>query len=162
MSDLLATSAATWRNTAVSPPVLPPQLGTPSTDGSPRERITSLRERHRLRRERAERVYADSRSPARGWPVADDRAVVRFVAALIRQRRRSFIALVVLNAMAAVAALSVPRLLGQLIDRVTAAGSAGGIGSLGALLVGGGGGAGGGTLSPPGGPPPVSGAHWRG
>jgi hypothetical protein len=130
MSDLLATSAATWRNTDVSPPVLPPQLGTPSTDGSPRERLTSLRERHRLRRERAERVYADSRSPARGWPVADDRAVVRFVAALIRQRRRSFIALVVLNALAAVAALAVPRLLGQLIDRVTASGPAEGIGSL--------------------------------
>ncbi|MFL6134559.1 MAG: ABC transporter ATP-binding protein [Nocardioidaceae bacterium] len=135
MSDLLATSAATWRNTDVSPPVLPPQLGTPSTDGSPRERITSLRERHRLRRERAERVYADSRSPARGWPVADDRAVVRFVAALIRQRRRSFIALVVLNALAAVAALSVPRLLGQLIDRVTAAGPAEGIGSLALVIV---------------------------
>jgi len=135
MSDLLATSAATWRNTDVSPPVLPRQLGTPSTDGSPRERITSLRERHRLRRERAERVYADSRSPARGWPVADDRAVVRFVAALIRQRRRSFIALVVLNALAAVAALSVPRLLGQLIDRVTAAGPAEGIGSLALVIV---------------------------
>src|SRR4051812_2028963 len=135
MSDLLATSAATWRNTDVSPPVLPPQLGTPSTPGSPRERITSLRERHQLRRERAERVYAESRSPARGWPVADDRAVVRFVAALIRRRRRSFIALVVLNALAAVAALSVPRLLGQLIDRVTASGPAEGIGSLALVIV---------------------------
>src|SRR3954449_614500 len=135
MSDLLATSAATWRNTDVSPPVLPPQLGTPATDGSPRERITSLRERHQLRRERAERVYAESRSPAGGCPVADDRAVVRFVAALIRRRRRSFIALVVLNALAAVAALSVPRLLGQLIDRVTASGPAEGIGSLALVIV---------------------------
>ena len=135
MSDLLATSAATWRDTDVSAPLLPPQLGTPSTDGSPRERITSLRDRHRLRRERAERVYAESRSPARGWPVADDRAVVHFVAALIRRRRRSFIALVVLNALAAVAALSVPRLLGQLIDRVTASGPAEGVGSLALVIV---------------------------
>jgi ABC-type multidrug transport system fused ATPase/permease subunit len=135
MSDLLATSAATWRNTNVGEPVLPPQLGTPATDGSPRERITSLRQRHRLRRERAERVYAESRSPARGWPVADDRAVVQFVAALIRRRRRSFIALVVLNALAAIAALSVPRLLGQLIDRVTASGPAEGVGSLALVIV---------------------------
>src|SRR3954452_6084792 len=135
MSDLLATSAATWRNTDVSPPVLPPQLGTPSTPGSPRERITSLRERHQLRRERAERVYAESRSPARGWPVAEDRAVVRFVMTLIRQRSGAFLALVVLNALAAVAALSVPRLLGQLIDRVTASGPAVGIGSLALLIV---------------------------
>ena len=135
MSDLLATSAATWRDTDVCAPLLAPQLGTPSTDGSPRERITSLRDRHRLRRERAERVYAESRSPARGWPVADDREVVHFVAALIRRRRRSFIALVVLNALAAVAALSVPRLLGQLIDRVTASGPAEGVGSLALVIV---------------------------
>jgi ABC-type multidrug transport system fused ATPase/permease subunit len=88
-----------------------------------------------VRRERAERVYADSRSPARGWPVADDRAVVRFVAALIRERRRSFAALVVLNALAAVAALTVPRLLGALIDRVTAPGTATGVGSLALVIV---------------------------
>jgi ABC-type multidrug transport system fused ATPase/permease subunit len=135
MPDLLATSAATWRDNSATPPVLPPQLGTPSTDGSPTRRITALRERHRLRRERAERVYAESRSPARGWPVADDRAVVRFVAALVRQRRRSFVALVVLNALAAVAALAVPRLLGQLIDRVTASGPTEGVGALAFVIV---------------------------
>src|SRR3954453_16575424 len=135
MSDLLATSAATWRNTNVGEPVLPPQLGTPATDGSPRERITSLRQRHRLRRERADRVYAESRSPARGWPVADDRAVVRFVGAMIRQRGRSFTALVVLNALAALMALVVPRLLGQLIDGVTGHGSATGVGHLALVIV---------------------------
>src|SRR4051794_41858870 len=137
MPDLLATSAATWQD-RVNSPVLPPELDPTPSGSSPRVRIDSLKVRHRVRRERAERVYADSRSPARGWPVADDRAVVRFVAALIRQRRRSFIALVVLNAMAAVAALSVPRLLGQLIDRVTAAGPARGGRSPGRPLPGGG------------------------
>ena len=135
MSDLLATSAATWRDNSLDPPVLPPELTTSTRDASPSTRLRALRVRHRVRRERAERVYADSRSPARGWPVADDRAVVRFVAALIRERRRSFAALVVLNALAAVAALTVPRLLGALIDRVTAPGTATGVGSLALVIV---------------------------
>jgi ABC-type multidrug transport system fused ATPase/permease subunit len=135
VSDLLATSAATWRDNSLDPPVLPPELTASTRDASPSTRLRALRVRHRVRRERAERVYADSRSPARGWPVADDRAVVRFVAALIRERRRSFAALVVLNALAAVAALTVPRLLGALIDRVTAPGTATGVGSLALVIV---------------------------
>ena len=135
MSDLLSTSAATWRDSALAPPVLPLELTTPPHDTSVRGRLSGLRGRHRLRRERAEKVYADSRSPARGWPVADDRSVVRFVAAMIRERRRSFTALVVLNALAAGAALVVPRLLGQLIDRVTAPGPAAHLGSLALVIV---------------------------
>ncbi len=130
MPDLLATSADTWRDRALDPPVLPPELATPPVDAPPRARVRALRDRHRLRRERAERIYADSRSPERGWPVADNRTVVRFVAARIRERRRAFAALVLLNALAAVAALAVPRLLGQLIDRVTAPGAAAGVGSI--------------------------------
>jgi ABC-type multidrug transport system fused ATPase/permease subunit len=61
--------------------------------------------------------------------VADDRAVVRFVVAMIRERRLSFATLVLLNALAAGAALAVPRLLGQLIDRITAPGPASDLGS---------------------------------
>ena len=135
MSDLLATSRATWRDTALDPPVLPPELATSPSDATASEQIKALRDRHQLRRQRAERVYADSRSPARGWPVADDRTVVRFVAAMIRQRRWSFTALVVLNALAAAAALAVPRLLGQLIDRVTAPGPAVGLGATAMVIV---------------------------
>jgi ABC-type multidrug transport system fused ATPase/permease subunit len=135
MPDLLATSAATWRDRALDPPVLPPELATPPEQGSVGDRVTAMRARHLLRRRRAERVYADSRSPARGWPVADDRAVVRFVVAMIRQRRGSFVALVLLNAVAAGAALAVPRLLGGLIDRVTAPGPAAGLGQLSLLIV---------------------------
>jgi ABC-type multidrug transport system fused ATPase/permease subunit len=135
MPDLLHTSAATWRDHRLDAPVLPPELTAPHRDASPGTRIRALQGRHRLRRERAERVYADSRSPARGWPVADDRAVVRFVAALVRERRRSFAALVVLNALAALAALAVPRLLGQLIDRVAAPGPAAGLGHLALVIV---------------------------
>ncbi len=130
MPDLLSTSAATWRDRSLDPPVLPPELAAPPVGAPARVRIRALRDRHRLRRQRAEAVYADSRSPARGWPVADNRAVVRFVRARIRERRSAFAALVLLNALAAVAALAVPRLLGQLIDRVTAPGVAAGVGSL--------------------------------
>jgi ABC-type multidrug transport system fused ATPase/permease subunit len=136
VSDLLSTSAATWRDTTLDPPALPPLLATPLRDAAPSEHTKAMRDRHRLRRERAERVYAESRNPKRGWPVADERDVIRFVAARIRERRWSFLALVVLNALAAVAALAVPRLLGQLIDRVDAPGPAAGLGSLSLMIVG--------------------------
>jgi ABC-type multidrug transport system fused ATPase/permease subunit len=136
MSDLLSTSAQTWRDSSLDPPVLPPELATPAAATSVGERIEAMRGRHRLRRQRAERVYSDSRSPARGWPVADERAVVGFVARMIRERRLSFTALLVLNALAAGTALAIPRLLGQLIDRVTAPGPAAGLGSLALLIVG--------------------------
>jgi ABC-type multidrug transport system fused ATPase/permease subunit len=135
MSDLLSTSAETWRDTALDPPVLPPELTRAPVETSVRQRIEGMRERHRVRRERAEKVYADSRSPARGWPVADEREVVRFVAAMIARKRGSFIALVALNALAAGTALAIPRLLGGLIDRVNAPGPAAGLGSLALLTV---------------------------
>ena len=131
MPDLLATSPQTWRDAARVEPALPAALGEPPDAGAPLGvRLRALRERHTLRRERAERVYADSRSPERGWPVADERAVVAFVGRMITRRRRWFIALVVLNALAAGAALAVPRLLGELVDKVAAPGPAVGIGSL--------------------------------
>lgn len=135
MSDLLSTSAATWRDISLDPPVLPPELTTPPSDAPAITHIRAMRDRHRVRRERAERVYADSRNPARGWPVADERAVMRFVVRMIRERRWSFIALVVLNALAAGAALAVPPLLGQLIDRVTGPGPAADLGSLALTIV---------------------------
>jgi ABC-type multidrug transport system fused ATPase/permease subunit len=133
--DLLSTSAATWRDSALDPPALPPELTRDHSGASASARVSALRDRHGLRRQRAERVYAESRSPTRGWPVADERAVVRFVGGKIRERRWSFTALVVLNALAAIAALAVPRLLGQLIDRVTGPGPAAHLGSLALVIV---------------------------
>ncbi len=130
MPDLMETSAATWRDARLDPPVLPRTLAAPPRGGSPGERVRALRERHALRRRRADAVYADSRSPERGWPVADDRTVVGFLMARVRERKASFTALIALNALAAGAALVVPRLLGELIDRVTTPGTAQGLGRL--------------------------------
>ncbi len=140
MSDLLASSADTWRDRSLDPPLLPPELADVRHDGDLGTRLRALRGRHTLRRERAEQVYADSRSPARGWPVADDTTVLGFAADLVRSRRRWFVAMVLLNACAAVAALVVPKLLGVLVDRVTATSGAAqpahGIGSLALVTIG--------------------------
>ena len=130
MSDLLATSPQTWRDASQAEPLLPPLLADPPVGAPLGVRLRALHARHTLRRERAEDVYASSRSPERGWPVADERAVVRFVGAMVRSRRWWFAALVALNALAAVAALAVPRLLGEVVDRVAAPGAARGLGSL--------------------------------
>ncbi|MGZ5403656.1 MAG: ABC transporter ATP-binding protein [Nocardioides sp.] len=125
MSDtLLDSSATTWSDHTADPPVIDPRL-VPPTDASPGERFAAWRMRHHLRRDEAEREYLASRSPARGWPVADDRAVLRFFRQLIGERRGMFVTLVVLNALAAGAGLVVPALLGRLVDRTVDAAGAG-------------------------------------
>ena len=115
MTDLLATSADTWRDRAADAPVVPPEL-VPPTGATRRERVHAFWERHDLRRQRAEDVYTASRNPDRGWPVAGNREVFAFFGDLLRRRRGAFAVLVVLNALAAVAGLVVPRLLGELVN----------------------------------------------
>ncbi|WP_244247057.1 ABC transporter ATP-binding protein [Nocardioides euryhalodurans] len=135
-SDVLETSAATWSDHRDDAPVVDPRL-RPPTDASPSERLAAWRMRHHLRREEAERVYRDSRHPERGWPVADDHVVLRFFVDLVRERRGAFAALVILNALAAGAALVVPALLGDLVNLVAGAGGiADGLGRLALLVVG--------------------------
>ena len=135
MSDLLEGSAETWRDRSLDPPLLPPELVDVTSGADLSTRVQGLRRRHTIRRERAEKVYADSRSPERGWPVADDRAVLGFARDLVRSRHRWFVAMVVLNAAAAIAALAVPKLLGDLVNRVTASGPAEGIGMLALAII---------------------------
>ncbi|HYH34559.1 MAG TPA: ABC transporter ATP-binding protein, partial [Nocardioides sp.] len=115
-TDLLASSADTWTDHADDQPVVDPRL-RPPTGATTRERVAAWRVRHHLRRQEADRVYEGSRNPVRGWPVAGDRVVMRFFLDLIRERRRSFVALITLNALAAGAGLVVPALLGDLVDR---------------------------------------------
>ena len=116
MSDLLATSAQTWRDRSLDPPEIPVELDPPARGTPLGERLAGLRARHLLREQRSRQVYADSRSPVRGWPVADNEAVFAFLGRLVRHRRRAFTVMVVLNALAAGTALLIPRLLGNLID----------------------------------------------
>ncbi len=113
-ADLLASSAATWRDTADATPRIPADL----TDrGGPiATRLPRWRARHARRARRARDVYQRSRNPERGLPVARSAAVIAFVKRLLRDRRRVVVALVVTNALAGVAGLVVPRLLGHLVD----------------------------------------------
>jgi ABC-type multidrug transport system fused ATPase/permease subunit len=121
-ADPLASSAATWREPGDMEPVIPPAL-VPRAGGRWRERASALRRRHLLRQERAQQTYAASRSPERGWPVADNGVVLAFLGGLVRQRRAEVFWLVALNALAAAAALVVPRLLGTLVNRTVEGGA---------------------------------------
>jgi ABC-type multidrug transport system fused ATPase/permease subunit len=123
VSDPLATSRDTWRERSTTPPVLPPELVPPPAGTPRRERLAALRRRHLLREKRAQETYAASRRPERGWPVADNHAVLAFFRGLLRERKGMVVWLVVLNALAAGTGLVVPRLLGNLVDRTVGHGS---------------------------------------
>ena len=116
----LPGSAETWRNTA-PPPRVPDALRPPQS-GSPRVRLRAWRQRHLLRERRAQEYFASSSSPERGLPVADRHAVWRFFGDLVQTRKGAVTALILLHALAAVAGLTVPRILGYLVDEVSGAG----------------------------------------
>ncbi len=116
--DPLASSAQTWRSVEDRAPRVPAELQVPTTTwGQIRNR--GFRRRHALRAGRAAEVFARSRRPERGLPVADNRAAIAFVRRLLTTRRRQVVALVVFNSLAAVAGLVVPKLLGGLVDRAS-------------------------------------------
>jgi len=116
--DLAAESLRTW-DTGPVPPAVPPQLEPPH--GAPaRERLEALRARHALREQRARDFVADSMNPRKGLPVAPARAVIAFLGGLLRDRRGAVVLVLVGNALAAVCALLVPRLLGGLVDTTVA------------------------------------------
>lgn len=123
VDELIAGSAASWRDAAPAPR-LPAEL---SVDRSvplwrPRgwaRRASAWRRRHLLRRSRAESFYAESRHPERGLPVARNPKAFAFVGRLLATRKAIFAAVLAANALAAVAGLIVPRLLGDLVDAAT-------------------------------------------
>ncbi|HET8663909.1 MAG TPA: ABC transporter ATP-binding protein [Nocardioides sp.] len=117
-ADPLATSAETWRDPGSREPVVPAELVPPPRAVGRRARLSALHRRHLLREQRARETYAASRSPERGWPVADNHVVLAFFRGLLRERKSEVFWLLALNALAAGAALVVPRLLGNLVDRV--------------------------------------------
>ena len=121
MTDLqtgLRGSAETWRSTASTPQV--PEALLPPQSGSVASRLRAWRQRHLLRERRAEEFFADSRKPDLGLPVADRRDVGAFTSRLLSRRRWMITALLLLHALAAIAGLVVPRILGSLVDAVSA------------------------------------------
>lgn len=118
---LLATSAATWSEYP-SVDLLPPELREQSERrlaGQPwMVRWRKLWRRFAVRRDRALAYYTASRAPRQGLPVAGSGDAWRFARGLVRHRSVLFWSLVVLNILAAVAGLVVPRMLGTVIDQV--------------------------------------------
>ncbi|HIW30852.1 MAG TPA: ABC transporter ATP-binding protein/permease [Candidatus Luteococcus avicola] len=114
--DLLASSAETWRDDRRPVDRVPDDLRVDLHKGY-FGRMRRWHQRFLTRRERAEAFWATSRNPERGLPVADDSAVVAFLRRLLAKRRGVAVLLVLLNALAGVAGLLVPRLLGNLVDR---------------------------------------------
>ncbi|MFZ2480842.1 MAG: ABC transporter ATP-binding protein, partial [Propioniciclava sp.] len=60
--------------------------------------------------------FADSGNPERGLPVAGARSAFGFVKELVSTRKAGVVAMIAFNVAAAIAALVVPRLLGNLVD----------------------------------------------
>ena len=119
----LPDSAQTWRS-APEPARVPADLHPPRTR-NPAVRLSAWRRRHRLRGQRADRYYAAALQPERALPVADRRVVGTFVRDLLRTRRGTVTVLLGLHALAALAGLVVPRVLGSLVDEVTVGGTSG-------------------------------------
>ncbi len=117
----LRGSAETWQVTPPAPEV--PEELLPPRSGSLRSRLRAWRQRHLLRQRRAEEFFAASRNPDRGLPVADRREVGAFASRLLGARRFMITALLVLHALAALAGLVVPRILGSLVDKMSAPGT---------------------------------------
>jgi len=124
MSELqigLPGSAETWRRAPAELRV-PDEL-LPPDGGSIGERLAALRQRHLLRESRAREFFESSLNPEQGLPVAERSAVVRFVGSLLKSRRLLIFALLTFHALAAIAALAVPRILGRLVDQASAPGT---------------------------------------
>jgi ABC-type multidrug transport system fused ATPase/permease subunit len=128
-STPMADSAATWdvdrtRKAAagVRPDPIPSELRIP-TGVSFAARMRAWRARHLLRAQRAEQFYTSSRHPVRGLPVAGWPAVADFIKSLLTRRRGLAVLLLILNGLAAIAGLIVPRVLGNLVDAAAAQGT---------------------------------------
>ncbi|USQ75789.1 ABC transporter ATP-binding protein [Ornithinimicrobium cryptoxanthini] len=116
---LAAESARTWDAGDSGGPVIPDELVPPTTATVP-ERAAAMRRRHLLRERRAAEFVADTMSSTRGLPIAAPRQVMRFIGRLLAERRLGVVAVVLGNALAAVAGLLVPWWLGRLVDSTVA------------------------------------------
>ena len=117
--ELAAQSAGTWDAATQQGPAIPEELVPPTSATAP-ERAAALRRRHLLRERRAAEFVADTMNSTKGLPIARPRQVVRFIGRLLRERRLWVLAVVLTNALAAIAGLLVPWWLGRLVDSTVA------------------------------------------
>ena len=117
--ELAAQSARTWDAATQQGPAIPEELVPPTSATAP-ERAAALRRRHLLRERRAAEFVADTMNSTKGLPIARPRQVVRFIGRLLRERRLWVLAVVLTNALAAIAGLLVPWWLGRLVDSTVA------------------------------------------
>ncbi|MBW8171704.1 ABC transporter ATP-binding protein/permease [Ornithinimicrobium sp. Arc0846-15] len=117
-SDWLSDSAKTWRDDIVKVPDVDPEL-VPPTQASLSQRWRHLWQRNAIRRAGAQEYASTAMNPARGLPVASASVVLAYIRGLLAQHRGLLIAVVVVNAIAAIAGLVVPLLLGDIVDSVT-------------------------------------------
>ncbi|MDR0848451.1 MAG: ABC transporter ATP-binding protein/permease, partial [Propionibacteriaceae bacterium] len=118
MAELFEGSAATWVDKPGFENRVPADLAAASSLGLWRL-IRTYPSRQRTRRALAQKGYDESRHPVRGLPIAENSSVVRFIARMIRDRRKVAIGLVVANCGAAIAGAAVPQMLGGIVDDVT-------------------------------------------
>lgn len=117
-SDWLGDSAKTWREETVNGPDVAPEL-MPPAEGNLSERWRHLWQRNAIRRAWAQKYASTAMNPERGLPVASASVVLAYIRGLLAQHRGLLIAVVVVNAVAAIAGLVVPLLLGDIVDSVT-------------------------------------------
>ncbi len=130
MTNLSTTSADTWRDAKTSGSSYLERL-RPVGRGSLRERWRHFRSRFEARRSYAQEYYASLQRPQRSLPVASSAQVRRFLRQLLGGERWFIALLLTLNVIAALLGLTVPRVLGSIIDRAIGADS-----TLAAQLVG--------------------------
>ena len=123
-SELFEGSADSWNAGGGEEATAAEQVGI---DDRPRKKLWALwrrfHENDDARRRYAENVFTASRNPKLGMPVADNKAVTGFMGGLLAERKWLAVALLVTNAASGVAGLVVPRILGNLINDVTAPGA---------------------------------------
>lgn len=117
-SDWLGDSAKTWREETINGPDVAPEL-MPPAEGNLSERWRHLWQRNAIRRAWAQKYASTAMNPERGLPVASASVVLAYIRGLLAQHRGLLIAVVVVNAVAAIAGLVVPLLLGDIVDSVT-------------------------------------------
>ena len=118
-NQVFEDSEQSWSSTPQRRQDLPDAL-FPTHEGGMGQRLRDLRARYLLRQQRANDFFRASRSPERGMPVADNKAVLDFMKGLFTTRPGMLVALMGSNLGAAVAGVLLPALLGWSIDRAGA------------------------------------------